>query len=81
MDAQQAAEIREIVKAVIEEERKQREGDEFYIKRKSLYDTHQRAVSFFEMVDSIGSVIGRTIVYAVLVGLASVAIWVLGRMR
>ena len=81
MTEQEVSQIREIVKAVIAEERALREKDEFYIRRRELYDTHRRAVGFFATVDAISSVIGKTIVYSLLVGIASLVVWVMGRLK
>jgi hypothetical protein len=80
-DLAKIKDIREIVKAVIEEDRAQRASDEFYINRKALYDTHQRTVSILSSIDAISSVIGRTIVYSFIVGAASLIIWAMGRVK
>ena len=81
MTEHEVAQIREIVKAVMAEERAQREKDDFYIKRAELYNTHRRAVTFFGAIDAIGAVVGKTIVYSFLVGAASLVIWAMGRMK
>lgn len=60
--------VKQIVRAVLAEERKMRENDEFYIKRKELYDAHRRAMTIFSMLDSAGAVVGRLLVYSLAVG-------------
>lgn len=81
MTEAEEARIRDIVRTVIREEREQRQDDEFYINRKDLYDVHQRTVGLLGTLDSISSVIGKTIVYSFLVGVAGLVVWVLGRLK
>lgn len=68
MTQDEEAQIREIIRAVIREEREQREADEFYISRKNLYDAHQRSMSIFRQLDKFSEVIGRTVVLCVIAG-------------
>ena len=75
------AHIRAIVKEVIKCERETRERDEFYIKRKDLYDTHRRTNVILGAIDHIAGVIGKTVVYSFLVAVAAAVIWFLGRIK
>jgi len=77
------ARTRRLIREVLEEERQQREKDDFYIKRKELYDTHQRTLAVFRMFDKAAEVIGKTvllcvfggIVVLILLGSGKVKLW------
>lgn len=70
-DEEQSDEIRRIVREVLAEERKLRDDDEFYIKRKELYDTHQRTLGIFRMFDKTAEVIGKTVLYCIIGGIVT----------
>lgn len=73
------AQIRTIVHAVIMEDRMQRENDEFHIKRKELYDTHQKTKTMFRIIDDTAMWVGRTLVYGLVVGAVALVVLGLGK--
>jgi len=66
------AQIRLIIREVLSEERMQREKDEFYIRRRELYDAHQRALGIFSWIDKSAEIIGRTIIMCLIAGVIAV---------
>lgn len=69
MTDEEKAQVRIIIREVLAEERAQREKDEFHIRRRDLYDTHQRTLGIFAWLDKSSEIIGRTIVMCVIAGI------------
>lgn len=44
------------------------EKDEFHIRRRDLYDTHQRTISVFSWIDKSAEIIGRAIIMCLIAG-------------
>ena len=76
---EKASQIRDIVHAVISEDRMQHENDEFHIKRKELYDTHQKTKTMFRIIDDTAMWVGRTLVYGLVVGAVALVVLGLGK--
>ena len=76
---EKASQIREVVHAVISEDRAQRGTDEFYIKRKELYDTHQKTKTMFRIIDDTAMWVGRTLVYGLVIGAIALVVLGLGK--